>query len=74
VQSDVDGVMAGIYGLDPYAALTVVRHVNVKDIGVSADKKVMSYTTDSVNLGNNAQWYFDNLNRPTSNLFFGSHL
>lgn len=51
-----------------------VSYVSVKDIHVVDDDKIISYTTDSVDLGNNWQWYFDEIKKPIRNLFFGSHV
>ena len=32
------------------------------------------FNDNSTDTGNDFQWYFDNFNKPTSNLFFGSHV
>jgi hypothetical protein len=54
-------------------AQITVTYVTVKDIQVVEDDKIISYTANSINSGNNWQWYFDNFNKPIRNLFFGSH-
>lgn len=68
IQSTVSGVRARITG----PSSVVTNYVEVKDMQPSPDNSWISY--NSTNAGNNFQWYFDNSNKPTSNLFFGSHV
>lgn len=68
IQSTVSGVRARITG----PSSVVTNYVEVKDMQPSPDNSWISY--NSTNAGNNFQWYFDNFNKPTSNLFFGSHV
>ena len=70
VRSSVDGVRASIRKNG--GGLVSTNYMNVKDMQPIPDNTWISY--NSINSGNNWQWYFDNFNKPTSCLFFGSHV
>lgn len=69
IGSSVPGVRAKITKLS--GGLVETNYVQVTDMQPTPDNTWISY--NSVNGGNNWQWYFDNFNKPTSCLFFGSH-
>lgn len=71
IRSTVSGTRAQISYL---GAAKTINYVNVQDIHIVEDDKIISNTTNSTNLGNNWQWYFDNYTKPVRNLFFGSHV
>lgn len=70
VESSVPGVRAKITKYS--GGLVETNYMQVTDMQPSPDNTWISY--NSVNGGNNWQWYFDNFNKPTSCLFFGSHV
>lgn len=70
VESSVPGVRAKI--TKSSGGLVETNYMRVTDMQPSPDNTWISY--NSVNAGNNWQWYFDNFNKPTSCLFFGSHV
>ena len=72
IQSTVSGVRANLTRPAGSTGLVETNYVEVKDMQPSPDNSWISY--NSTNAGNNFQWYFDNFNKPTSNLFFGSHV
>lgn len=69
IKSSVPGVRAKITKLS--GGLVETNYMQVTDMQPAPDNTWISY--NSVNGGNNWQWYFDNFNKPTSCLFFGSH-
>lgn len=71
INSSVSGTRAQISYL---GTAKTISYVNVKDIHLVEDDKIISYTTNSTNLGNNWQWYFDAFTKPIRNLFYGSHI
>ena len=70
VESSVPSVRAKI--TKSGGGLVETNYMQVTDMQPAPDNTWISY--NSVNGGNNWQWYFDNFNKPTSNLFFGSHV
>lgn len=48
------------------------QYVIVSDMQPAPDDTWISY--NSTNAGNNYRWYFNNFTKPTSNIFFGSHV
>ncbi len=70
VESSVPGVRAKITKTS--GGLVETNYMQVADMQPSPDNTWISY--NSINAGNNWQWYFDNFNKPTSCLFFGSHV
>lgn len=70
VRSTTDGVRAKLTKLG--GGLVETNYMEVKDMQPYPDNTWISY--NSTNAGNNWQWYFDTFNKPTSCLFFGSHV
>lgn len=70
IQSSVDGVRAS--PIKTGGGTVVTNYVEVKDMQPSSDDTWISY--NSTNAGNNFRWYFDDFEKPTSNLFFGNAL
>lgn len=70
VESSVPGVRAKITKTS--GGLVETNYMRVTDMQPAPDNTWISY--NSINAGNNWQWYFDNFNKPTSCLFFGSHV
>lgn len=70
VESSVPGVRAKI--TKSSEGLVETNYMQVTDMQPAPDNTWISY--NSINGGNNWQWYFDNFNKPTSCLFFGSHI
>ena len=70
VKSSVPGVRAKI--TKSGGGLVETNYMQVTDMQPVPDNTWISY--NSINAGNNWQWYFDNFNKPTSCLFFGSHV
>lgn len=70
VSSTVDGVRAKI--TKSTAGIVSTNYLQVRDMQPYPDNTWISY--NSTNLGNNYQWYFDSFTKPTSCLFFGSHI
>ena len=70
IRSSVDKVRSKVTKTG--GGLVETDYVDVRDMQPYPDDTWISY--NSVNGGNNWQWYFDNFNKPTSNLFFGSHV
>ena len=54
------------------SGLVTTNSMDIKNIQCSTDNTWISYS--SVDSGNNYKWYFNNFNKPTSCLFYGSHV
>lgn len=70
IESSVSSTRATITKLSGGTVTT--NYVEVKDMQPTPDNTWLSL--NSTNAGNNYQWYFDDFDKPTSNLFFGNHL
>lgn len=70
VESSVPGVRAKVTKTG--GGTVVTNYMQVKDMQPYPDNTWISY--NSTNAGNNWQWYFNNFTKPTSCLFFGSHV
>lgn len=70
VKSSVSDVRAKL--TKTTAGIVETNYMEVKDMQPYPDNTWISY--NSTNAGNNWQWYFNTFNKPTSCLFFGSHV